>query len=159
VVYINKTIKIAKLLSTLQEKQSHLAVVIDEHGGTLGIVTIEDIVEELVGEIWDEHDEVVEPVKKRADGTYTVLGSESFKDMLDFIAKEEDIKIDRIEDIPDTTVANWVMENLGRLPRAGERQEWQFLSVRVSRVLRQRVTELRVSVDKSKIIEKGEEEL
>jgi CBS domain containing-hemolysin-like protein len=157
VVYVNKTIKIGKLLKTLQEKQSHLAVVIDEHGGTLGIVTIEDIMEELVGEIWDEHDEKVESVKRIADGSYRVLGPANFQDMLKIITEENSIKDSREEDIPDTTVANWIMENLGRLPKVGEKLSWRFLNFRVSRVLRQRVMEVWVSVDLTKVINKGDE--
>jgi CBS domain containing-hemolysin-like protein len=144
VVFITKTIKIAKLLRTLQKKQACMAVVVDEHGGTLGIVTIEDIVEELVGEIWDEHDEVVEAVKKAPDGTFTVLGSANFKDMLETIAKENAHNID---DVPATTVANWIMEKLGRMPRAGEKLTWRFLTISVLKVYRHRVLEVSVSVD------------
>jgi len=151
VVFITKTIRIAKLLRTLQEKQSHMAVVVDEHGGTLGIVTIEDIVEELVGEIWDEHDEVVEPVKKSVDGSYRVLGSVNFVDMLNVITGE--IAHNNAE-IPDTTVANWIMETLGRLPRVREKLTWNYLTITVLRVLRYRVMEVRVSIDKEKIVNK-----
>jgi CBS domain containing-hemolysin-like protein len=145
VVFVTKTIKIAKLLRTMQEKQAHLAVVVDEHGGTLGIVTIEDIVEELVGEIWDEHDEVVRPVKKIGDGVFSVLGSMNFKDMLKTVAGQlpEDIEI------PGTTVANWIMETLGRLPRPGETLSWHYLKIVVLKIIRQRVTEVRVTVDLS----------
>jgi len=144
VVYITKTIKIAKLLKTLQKKQSHMAVVVDEHGGTLGIVTIEDIVEELVGEIWDEHDKVVEPVKKNSDGSFTVLGSVSFEDMLKAVCEGQKIKV---EEVPDTTVANRIMESLGRLPRVGETLTWHFLKIVVLKVIRQRVMEVKVTVD------------
>ena len=145
-VFITKTIKIAKLLRTLQEKQSHMAVVVDEHGGTLGIVTIEDIVEELVGEIWDEHDEVVEPVKKYADGSYRVLGSVNFGDMLNAVAGEN---AHNGGEIPDTTVANWIMETLGRLPHVRERLTWSILTITVLRVLRHRVMEVKVNVNKT----------
>jgi len=143
VVFITKTIKIAKLLRTMQEKQAHLAVVVDEYGGTLGIVTIEDIVEELVGEIWDEHDEVVKPIKKTGEGVFTVLGKVSFKDMLKTVAGQ----LLKIDEIPDTTVANWIMETLGRLPRAGEEISWHYLKIVVLKIIRQRVTEVRVTVD------------
>jgi CBS domain containing-hemolysin-like protein len=148
VVYVNKTIKIAKLLKTMQNKKAHLAVVVDEHGGTLGIVTIEDIVEELVGEIWDEHDKVVEPVKKESDGSFTVLGSVNFTGMLEKVTEGN---MPDIDEIPDTTIANWIMENLGRLPRTGETLTWHFLTIKVSRVLHNRVMEVKINLDKTKI--------
>jgi len=141
VVFVTKTIKIAKLFKTMQTKQTHLAVVIDEHGGTLGIVTIEDIVEELVGEIWDEHDEVIESVKKDRDGGFIVLGSVNFKDMLEEIGKND------MEDVPDTTVANWIMENLGRLPQINEVLTWRYLTITVLKVVKQRVMEVKVAID------------
>ncbi|MDR0321894.1 MAG: hemolysin family protein [Treponema sp.] len=150
VVFITKTIKIAKLLKTLQAKQSHLAVIVDEHGGTLGIVTIEDIVEELIGEIWDEHDEKVEPVKKDNSGGFTVLGSVNFGDMLKAIAVNG---IDE-DKIPNTTVANWIMENLGRLPHNGEILTWQYLTIKVLKVIKQRVMEVKINIDLTKKEEK-----
>jgi len=149
VIFITKTIKIAKLLKTLQKKQAYMAVVVDEHGGTLGIVTIEDIVEELVGEIWDEHDEVIEPVKKASDGTYKVIGSANFKDMIEIIAKENahNENVPFLDEIPATTVANWIMEKLGRLPRVGEKLTWYFLTISVLKIYRHRVMEVRVGVN------------
>ena len=144
VVFIPKTIKISKLLGTMQKKKAHMAVVVDEHGGTLGIVTIEDIVEELVGEIWDEHDEVVESVKKNADGSFTALGSVYFKDMLETVSGRV---TENAQEIPDTTVANWFMENLGRLPRTGETLTWKHLTVMVLRIVKQRIMEVRVTVN------------
>jgi len=149
VVFVTKTMKIPRLLRTLQEKKSHMAVLVDEFGGTLGIVTIEDIVEELVGEIWDEHDNVKEPLRENPDGSFTVLGGTGFKDMLEFIdncrgrsqgetegngAKAGDAR-------PGTTVGNWVMEKSGGLPRAGEEFTWRGLSIKVSRLKHQRVLE------------------
>jgi CBS domain containing-hemolysin-like protein len=154
VVFVTKTIKIAKLLRTMQDKQAYMAVVVDEHGGTLGIATIEDIVEELVGEIWDEYDEVVEPAVKEDDGSYRVLGSASFKDMLEIINADNSLPSD---DIPDTTVANWIMENLGRLPRFGEKLTWRYLTINVTRVLRHRVMEVKVLINKTKENKEGEE--
>jgi len=144
VVYVTKTIKIAKLLRTMQKKQAYMAVVIDEYGGTLGIATIEDIVEELVGDIWDEHDKVIEPVIKNGDGSYTVLGSVNFKDMLEIVTGKT---FDSNDEIPDTTVANWFMENLGRLPFSGEVLSWHYLTITILKVIKHRITEVRVTVN------------
>ncbi|MCL2441168.1 MAG: hemolysin family protein [Treponema sp.] len=140
-VFVTKTIKIAHLFKTLQKKQAHFAVIVDEHGGTLGIVTIEDIIEELVGEIWDEHDEVIEAARKEYDGSFTVFGSVNFKDMLEAI-NEHGFE----EEIPDTTVANWIMENLGRLPKVNEILTWQYLTFKVLKVIKQRVMEVNITV-------------
>jgi len=140
VVFVTKTMKISSLLRTLQKKQSHLAVLVDEFGGTLGIATIEDILEELVGEIWDEHDKVVEPFRRNADGSLSVLGSVKFQDMLEYMNEnsQED------GEIPNTTVGSWVLENSGRLPRTGERIVWHNLQITVSRMQRNRVMEVTV---------------
>jgi CBS domain containing-hemolysin-like protein len=143
VVFVPKTIKAAKLLKTMQGKKAYMAVVVDEHGGTLGIVTIEDIVEELVGEIWDEHDEIIEPVKKNNDGSFTVIASIYFKEMLETINLYNEIG--KEDSIPDTTVANWFMENLGRLPHVGESLEWNHLTIKVSKIAKQRIMEVRVT--------------
>jgi CBS domain containing-hemolysin-like protein len=139
VVFIAKTIKIGKLLKTMQKKQAHMAVIVDEHGGTLGIVTIEDIVEELVGEIWDEDEEVVESIKKENDGSFTVLGGVSFKELLEAIAG-----VWGGGEIPNTTIANWIMENLGRLPQINEILTWRNLTIKVLKVIKQRVMEVKV---------------
>jgi len=146
VIFVAKTIKIGKLLRTLQEKQAHVAVVIDEHGGTLGIITIEDIVEELVGEIWDENEKVVEPVVKSGDGGYRVLGNVTFLDMLELIEVRQNSDIDYEDMVPDTTVANWIMERFGRLPKQGEQLKWRNLTIDVTRVMRHRVMEVKVNV-------------
>ena len=149
VVFVTKTMKIPRLLRTLQEKKSHMAVLVDEFGGTLGLVTIEDIIEELVGEIWDEHDNVKEPMRENADGSFTVLGGTGFKDMLEFIdARDETaagMAVDATDPLPGTTVGNWVMEKSGELPRAGQEFAWRGLRIRVSRLKHQRVMEVLVT--------------
>jgi CBS domain containing-hemolysin-like protein len=143
VVLVAKTMKIPRLLQTLKDKQSHMAALVDEFGGTLGIVTVEDILEELVGEIWDEHDRVVEPVKRNADGSFSALGGLQFQDMVDFIGdKTSSDDLTEGDEVPGTTVGNWVMETKGSLPRVGEQFDWHKLRIRVSRVQRHRVMEV-----------------
>jgi CBS domain containing-hemolysin-like protein len=145
-VLVTKTMKISRLLHTLQEKKSQMAVVVDEFGGTLGIVTVEDILEELVGEIWDEHDRVVEPVKRNADGSFSALGRLQFQDMVNFIVNNtSDCDLPEGDEIPGTTVGNWVMETKGGPPRVGEQFDWHKLRIRVSRVQRHRVMEVIVT--------------
>jgi CBS domain containing-hemolysin-like protein len=115
----------------------------------LGIVTIEDIIEELVGEIWDEHDDIIEEFKRNADGSFTVLGTANLPDMVKFINSVSDNGIKNPsseEDIPYTTVGNWVMEISGSLPRTGEHFVWRNLNVKVSQVQRHRVMEVQVSM-------------
>jgi len=118
-----------------------------------GIITIEDIIEELVGEIWDEHDKIVEPVKKNNDGSFIVLGGVNFKDMLKEIEygqtendEEDDIPKEEPPEAPDTTIANWIMENLGRLPQVNEILTWQNLTITVLKVIKQRVMEVKISI-------------
>ena len=142
VVFINKTMKISRLLKTLQEKKSHLAVLVDEFGGTMGIVTIEDIVEELVGEIWDEHDEVVKNIIPLGSSSFKITGNTGLRDMLGFFALEEGEGEGKSGAL---TVGGWVIENLGGAPREGDRCTFRGLSVTVLKTLRHRVLEIMVT--------------
>ena len=83
VFYTTGSTKISDLLRLLQLRKTHMAVVVDEYGGTMGIVTMEDILEELVGEIWDEHDEVIEEFKPQGDGSYLISCSANLDDLFD----------------------------------------------------------------------------
>lgn len=138
VLYTTETTRISDLLRQLQQNKVHMAVVVDEYGGTQGIVTMEDIMEELVGEIWDEHDEVVEEFRKQSDGSYLVACSADLDDLYDLF----DMKPS--EEYDASSVSGWVMEEIGRVPDVGDRFRADGLEVCVTRVEHRRVMEIRV---------------
>ena len=104
VLYTTETARISDLLRQLQQNKVHMAVVVDEYGGTQGIVTMEDIMEELVGEIWDEHDEVIEEFRKQSDGSYLVACSADLDDLYDLFDMKPGQEYDA------SSVSGWVME-------------------------------------------------
>lgn len=138
VMFVLENEPISLLLKKLQLAKTQVAVVVDEYGGTCGIVTMEDILEELVGEIWDEHDEVVEEFRKQSDGSYLVACSADLDDLYDLF----DMKPS--EEYDASTVSGWVMEEIGRVPDVGDRFQADGLDVCVTRVEHRRVMEIRV---------------
>ncbi len=139
VFYTTGTAKISDLLRLLQVRKAHMAVVVDEYGGTMGIVTMEDILEELVGEIWDEHDEVIEEFKPQEDGSYLISCSASLDDLFDRFSL-------RAVDIDSASISGWVLEQLGRVPVEGDHFNYENLDVTVTRVDHRRILEIRVAV-------------
>lgn len=138
VFYTTGNTKVFELLRILQKNKVHMAVVVDEYGGTQGICTLEDILEELVGEIWDEHDEVIELFQKQADGSYLIACSAGLDDMYDLF---------QVKGACDAaTVSGWVLEQVGRVPEPGDQFESEGLSVTVTRVEHRRVLEIQVRV-------------
>ena len=135
--YTTANAELGALLRTLQKKKIHMAVVVDEFGGTEGLVTLEDILEELVGEIWDEHDEVVESIRRQSDGSYLIAASADLSDLFDLFSIKDDSDA--------STVSGWVIEQLGRLPQAGDHFTSEGLEVTVTRVDHRRVLEIRVA--------------
>lgn len=129
---------VSKLLRLLQGSKTHMAIVIDEFGGTAGIVTLEDILEELVGEIWDEHDEVVEEFKKNPDGSYLVSCSADLEDMFELLGLSEEVDT--------STVSGWVIDELGGVPKVGDNFTYENLHVTVTRTDFRRVLEIRVEL-------------
>lgn len=135
-LYIQKSENINDLLKILQKNKSHIAVVVDEFGGTHGIVTMEDILEELVGEIWDEHDEVVEFLKEVSDKVYEVDCSMDFDDFcVDF---DIDCETDSV------SVGGWVMEQLGKIPEIEETFSYENLDVTILEIDSNRVIRIKV---------------
>ena len=138
VFYTTGNTKISELLRILQKNKAHMAVVVDEYGGTEGIATLEDILEELVGEIWDEHDEVIETFQKRPDGSYLIACSANLDDMYDLFQVKGECDA--------ATVSGWVMEQVGRVPEEGDHFQAEGLDVTVTRVEHRRVLEIQVRV-------------
>lgn len=137
-VYITRSMKIYDLLRLLQKEKAHMAIIADEYGGTVGIVTMEDILEELVGEIWDEHDEVVEEIQKLDDDCYRIVCSAALDDLDELFELETDPESDI------TTVSGWVMERLGRIPKEGDTFSSDGLFVTVTKTDARRVVEITV---------------
>ena len=131
-LFVYQHTKIRDILKMLQHQKSHVAVVVDDFGGTLGIVTMEDILEELVGEIWDEHDEVEEDFEKLDENTYRVDCSVSLEDFMEFF----DVKLES----DSVSVGGWVMEQLNRVPIKGDSFTAQNLEITVSDLSAYRVS-------------------
>ena len=123
VVFITGSMKISKLLTLLQQKKCHIAVVFDEYGGTAGIVTLEDVIEELVGEIWDEHDEVVNEIIKISDGEYRVLGKASLFKMFDVFGIADDFD--------SNTVGGWIVDQMDEVPQVGATYHYKSLLITI----------------------------
>ncbi|MCI8537475.1 MAG: HlyC/CorC family transporter [Oscillospiraceae bacterium] len=130
--------KISDLLQILQRSKAHMVIVVDEYGGTEGLATLEDILEELVGEIWDEHDEVVEEFKKQEDGSYLISCSANLTGLFDLFSIRGECDC--------TTVSGWVMSEIGRVPVAGDRFTYENLDVTVTKLQHRRVLEIQVRV-------------
>ena len=140
--YVVPTMKISELMVKLQHSKSHMAAVVDEYGGTAGIITLEDVIEELVGEIWDEHDEIVESFVKLSDNEYRIDCSANLSDMFEFLDIEYDLDI--------ATVSGWVIEELKDLPKPGDTFEYENLSVRVTKTDTRHVLEIVIKVNEIK---------
>ena len=125
--YMHKTLKLPAALKMLREKQVHLAIVIDEFGGTLGVVTIEDILEEIVGDIWDESDEIISEMTEKAANEYEILGEMSIGDLfyeLDFDPKDFECEY--------STVGGWAIQSLNAEPHVGDSFTYEHLTITVT---------------------------
>jgi len=125
--YMHKTLKLPAALKMLKEKQVHMAIVIDEFGGTLGVVTIEDILEEIVGDIWDESDEIVSEMTEKSTNEYEILGEMSIGDLfyeLDFNPRDFECEY--------STVGGWAIQSLNSAPHVGDSFNFEHLTITVT---------------------------
>lgn len=148
VVYTSEHVKISALLKQLQQAKSHMAVVLDEYGGTAGIITMEDILEEIVGEIYDEHDEVVEYFKKLDDKTYLVNCDADIEDMFEYF------NIINEEEYDFNTVSGFVIHMMDKIPDKDEYFEYKNLKITITDCDEKTVNEIKVE-----IIDNNEEDL
>ena len=124
--YVYKTMKMPAVLNELRRAKQHLAIVTDEYGGTLGVLSMEDVLEQLVGEIWDDTDEVEEEIVERSDGQYELDGDMVISDFLELVGiKEKDF------DAESETVGGWTIEMFGAFPKPGDSFRYRNMSVTV----------------------------
>lgn len=137
-VYVTEYMKIPNLLALLKENKAHMAIVRDEFGGTQGVVTMEDILEELVGDIWDEHDEIVEEITRLSEDAYQVKGQADLETFFEVVGL-----IDPVEHV---TINGWVMEQMGKIPEIGEQFVYKNLHVSIINADEKRVIDVIVKI-------------
>lgn len=137
--FITPNMKIPKILTLLKQNKSHLAIITDEFGGTVGILTLEDILEELVGDIWDEHDEIIEDFIKIEDNKYRIMGNASLEKMFELFSINLDSEIN--------TVSGWVIEMLNDFPKKDDTFSFEHLDIIISKVNNRRVVEIIVNIN------------
>ena len=140
-LYIYKTIKLPQVLTELRHAKKHLAIVTDEYGGTLGVISMEDVLEQIVGDIWDETDEVEHEVVERSAGEYELDGDMSIWDFLELAGIPEENF-----DFESDTVGGWTMEMFGRYPKAGDSFDYENLTVTVLKMDGLRVDRVHVKL-------------
>lgn len=138
VLFTTKHKNISELLKELQVKHMHIAVIVDEFGCTVGILTLEDILEELVGEIWDEHDEVVREVEPLSENVYRVSGKTNVERLFESLGYEQEFDVQ--------TVSGWIMELLERIPEAGDAVDYRNMHLTVESMKEKRVDTVRLEI-------------
>ena len=141
--YVYKTMKLPEVLAAFRKHRQHLAVVVDEYGGTLGIISMEDVLEQVVGDIWDETDTVEDEVTKKSESEYEIDGDMPISDFLDLMnIREENF------DFESETVGGWTIESFGRFPEAGESFRYADFTVTVLAMNELRVERVLVKIDR-----------
>lgn len=124
--FIPESLRVDHAFREMQDGRFQMAVVVDEYGGTSGIITIEDMLEELVGDIWDEHDKVEEDFRRLDEQTYLVKGNVRLDDLADYFEIEPESEAN--------TVSGWIVEQLGRMPEVGDKLEYDGLVIEVKKI-------------------------
>jgi len=141
-LFIHKTMRLNTIMDELRAHKMHIAVVVDEYGGTMGMVTMEDVLEELVGDIWDERDVIENEFSDNADGTVDVDGDVSISELLErFDLDDKDVDSDYV------TLGGWAIEMLGGYPQVGDSFRFKNLTVTVAEMDDLRITLLRVKAE------------
>lgn len=139
-IFVNANMKISRLMQKLQSTHNHISILVDEYGGTVGIVTLEDIIEELVGEIWDERDEETKEIVKVSDHCYRVAGWANLDELFEILHIDTDLDF--------VTVNGWVLDCFEGIPKIGDTFEYKNLKVSVKKATPKRVTEIWIEVQK-----------
>ena len=140
VIYLTKNQMINDVLKQFQEKQLHFGVILDEFGSIAGVVTLEDIVEEIVGEIWDEHDQIENEIKQVSETEYIVSGKTSIVKLFNLL----EVYSEESEEVDSLTVNGFVMESLNCIPAAGMEFEWEGFNVKVLKMNGKRIDTVRI---------------
>ena len=140
--YVYKTMKLPAVLSLLRKAKQHLAIVTDEYGGTLGVISMEDVLEQIVGDIWDDTDVIEQEVVERAEGEYELDGDMSIYDFLDLAGiPEEDFEAE------SSTLGGWTLERFGAFPKKGDSFRYENITVTVLKMDGRRVEKLLVRTE------------
>lgn len=135
--------KISTLLKSMQRQKVHMAVVVDEYGGTLGIVTLEDILEELVGEIWDEHDEIINYFNQIDDDTYMVDARAELDDFFETF----NLDTDDLDNFDSQTVSGWIIEQLGEIPKKFQSFDYKNLTITIDKLTQRKILSVKVKIN------------
>lgn len=142
VICVTLNADLSQVLKTLQKSKTHLAIVIDEYGGTAGLITLEDILEELVGEIWDEHDEITIDVETLSQDEYNILGSYDVEEFFDLVGLDYDE-----DEIESTTVSGWLVDQFGYVPKVNDEFNYEHIFIKILSTDTRKIEKIYVKVN------------
>ena len=143
--FIYRSKKLSSLLSDFKHRRLHIAIVTDDYGGTLGIVTMEDLLEQIVGDIWDEDEEIENKYKKIDDDKFEIIGDMNITDMLDLISKDSKYIV-----TDSKTVGGWVIEQIGNIPNKNDRFIYKDMTIIIDDIEDKRVNKITISLNDEK---------